>query len=309
MLKKYNLTKEIIDQLTFKVNGNSGNSSIITNNHSNKKVPSMVKENVYKNNMYRSSEFTNNYGLNNYNALDKSNKVLAVFTGTDVNVENAIKELNEGKKYGLTFDIAVSESAEEILEIDFLKKNLKPERTFTEKDKLITEKVLEGVSGVIVPMTTQNTIAKLALGIQDTFISFALWQSLWHGKPVLIDYANAIQYRGTYSKQPMLQKIVEDHIKTVNKMGTIEVQRGKYVNELLKALKINNKKDFNVKNSYDSSYSKEENNSMGQKVVITEKDVLQMGNQGGELSVPKRTIVTPLAYDTAKSLGIKIIKV
>lgn len=300
MLKKYNLTKEIIDQLASRVTGNNR----ISSSYSNKVVPSKVKQNIYRT---KGSLSRNYHGNSSY--LGKEKRVLAVFTGTDVGVEESIKELNEAKKYGITFDIAVSESAEEILELDFLKEHLRPERTFTERDKLITEKVVEGVSGIIVPMTTQNTVAKLALGIQDTFISFALWQSLWHGKPVLIDFANAIQFRGSYSQQPMLQNIVEDYTNKLKKMGVKEVSGTDYVMELLKSLDI--KEKINSSIGYidnKKTYTNEENNSDEQKTVITEKDIIEMGNQGGELSIPRRAIVTPLAYDTAKKLGISIIK-
>lgn len=297
MAIKYNLTKEIMNQLAYKVNGN--NKPL--NEKPNRTMQSRVKKNVYKRHGMSENQPTNEYSDNN-----NRNHILAVFTGTDVGVEDAIRELNEGKKYGVTYDIAVSESAEEILEIDFLKEHLRPERTFTERDKLNTDEVLEGVSGIIVPMTTQNTVAKLSLGIQDTFISFALWQSLWHGKPVLIDFKNVIKYKGNYSKQPMLQTIIEDYIAKLSNMGVKKVERKSYISELLKALDIKEKTHKSIQNNTNDSHQK--NNSNIQKVVITERDLKQMGNQGGDIIVPRGSIITSLAYDTAKKLGINIIK-
>lgn len=274
-MDKYNLTNDIISQLVKKVN--PGNNVYLDNNteHQNISYPSQ--------------------------------HVLAVFTATDFRLNEALRELTKAKRYGFTFDVAISDNGLDVIGskgIESIKTSLKPNRIYTEKDKLIFGEIIEGVDGIIVPMTTQDTAAKLALGIQDNFISTLLWQALWHGKKVLIDFDNVITYRGTRSHIPMLQQIMDDYIDKIQKMGVTKFQRTDYIVQMLQVFKGNISIDKQAENS--CNLTNEE--KMDTKNVITEKDLLSLSTHGKELTVPMRTIITPLAYDTAKQLGIKIIK-
>jgi len=274
-MDKYNLTNDIISQLVKKVN--PGNSV-----HANKKIE-------------------------HQNINLSSQHVLAIFTATDYKLNEALRELTKAKRYGFTFDVALSDNGVDVLGdkgIESIKSSLKPNRIYTEKDKLLFGDIIESVDGIIVPMTTQDTVAKLALGIQDNFISTLLWQSLWHGKTVLIDFENVITYRGTKSLAPMLQQIVDDYIVRIEKMGVTKFQRNDYIVQMLSAFKSNINID---KQAEDSNNLTNEENTYN-KDVITEKDLLSLSTHRKELTVPMRTIITPLAYDTAKQLGIKIIK-
>ena len=42
--------------------------------------------------------------------------------------------------------------------------------------------------------------------------------------------------------------------------------------------------------------------------IVTEKDLLDNVNNNNEVIVPTKTIITPLALDTAKKQGIKVIR-
>jgi len=277
-MDKYNLTKDIINQLASKVNTN------------------YTKEESIVNGRIEGSRI-------------KGHHLLAVFTGTNVGLQDALRELVKAKRYGFTFDVAFSESGTEIIDVDMVISQLQPRNVFNEKDKLTFGEIIEGVEGIIVPMTTQDTAAKLTLGIQDNFISTLLWQALWHGKSVLMDFQNVITYRGTPSMQPVLQQIVDSHVEKLQMMGIVRVEKKNYLVEMLGV--FNGNKNYTGKTE-DTLVRVEEKGiqeaESDRRVIITEKDLLGMSPHGKELTVPMRAIITPLAYDTAKELGIKIVK-
>lgn len=234
--------------------------------------------------------------------------ILAVFTGTNFGLNEALKELTKAKRYGFTFDIAITENGLDLIGqqgIKSIKSALHTDKVYTEKDKLIFGEILEGVDGIVVPMLTQDTAVKLALGIQDCFVSTLLWQGLWHGKKILMDFSNVLAYRGNRSQIPMLQQMMEDYVEKLQKMGIKSFNKKDYVIEMLNA--FNDSQMVKDTEAVNSQNAVTEQNSSSKK-VITEKDIISMGANNKEVTVPMRAIITPLAYDKAKELGINIIK-
>ena len=274
-MDKYNLTNDIINQLVQKINTGANIPMNISKGHQNM---TFVEQHV-----------------------------LAVFTGTNFGLNEVLRELSKARRYGFTFDVAVSDNGMDVIGsdgIEAIKTSLRPGKLYTEKDKLAFGEIIESVDGIIVPMATQDTAAKLALGIQDNFISTLLWQSLWHGKQMLIDFHNVSTYRGNKAQIAMLQQIMDDYIDKIQKMGVVRFERNDYVVQMLNVFKNNVSIESQVENSH--QLTNEER--IVTKNVITERDLLDLSTHGKELTVPMRAIITPLAYDTAKQLGIKIIK-
>lgn len=238
-----------------------------------------------------------------------SHHILVIFTGTDVGLTESLRELSRVKKYGFTFDVAFSYSGAQVIGesgINHIKSVLSPNKVYFEEDQLIFGDIIESVDGILVTMTTQDTAAKLTLGIQDNFISTLLWQAIWHGKIVLMDFDNVIRYRGTESKSPIQQQIINEYVDKLNKMSVISVDKKSYVVEMLKKFK-----NVSLNNDGEQSQSLQQpvnTNSESERRIITEKDLLEIAGDSKEVTVPLKAIVTPLAIDTAKKQSIKIIK-
>lgn len=275
-MDKYNLTNDIVSQLVQKINKGYNREEIAGARHQQQTLADQ--------------------------------RILAVFTGTNFGLNESLKELTKARRYGFSFDVAITENGEDVIGsqgISSIKSSLQSNKFYTEKDKLIFGEILESVDGIIVPMTTQDTATKLALGIQDCFISTLLWQGLWHGKKVLMDFGNVLEYRGNKSKIPMLQQMMNDYIDKLQKMGVKGVEKKDYLVEMLNIFKdgstLNRPTTPNSQNAVtEQSYSSRQ--------VITEKDLINMRAHNNEVTVPMRAIITPLAHDKAKELGIKIIR-
>lgn len=234
--------------------------------------------------------------------------LLVIFTGTDYCLNEALTELVQAKNnYGFSYDVGFSFSGAGVIGEEGMKeieRRLKPRRMFTEYDQLIFENVLNGVDGVIVPLTTQDTVSKLAFGIQDSFISTLLWQAIWRGMTVLVDFQSVRAFKGIETKNSFQAEIIQDHIEKVKRLGIKELVIGQYITRMLNGFKNANIEIEPDENENMVVEQKIKNNEFPK--IITEKDLIELAGNTGNITVPDGTIVTPLAIDTAKVKGIKI---
>lgn len=220
-------------------------------------------------------------------------KLLVVFTGSNVAFEDSLKEVKKLQELGYIIDVALSESAEAIFSVDKFK-GLNPRNIFTAKDKMKYLEMVQEVDGVVVPVATQNTAIKLSLGLQDSFISMLLWQVLWQGKTLFMNMDDMTTHRGMEAKSKMLLQMMGSYVDKLKRLGVKQIST------------------INIASTVHSSFTAEKNSSAilegkSEKPVITEKDILKRA-AGETIVVPLRAIVTSLAQDAAKNLGIKIVK-
>ncbi len=288
-MNKYDFTKGILDQL---------GQPLSRNEHRNENESSGVQQEKWRD-VAAQPKASGRSEVN----------LLAVFTGTNVGLEKALEELRKSRKYGISFDIAFSWNGKDLLDIKHIQKQLGARNIFTEVDKGKIGPIIERIDGIVVPMTTQNTTAKLSQGILDDFISTLLWESLWRGKKMIMNMESVVAYKGQRSKVPKLQKMVEDRIEIVKEMGVITFYGKDYQKVLQEA--------FCEKGPRKSSYPRTESSVQtqiqqpdrtGEKTIITEKDIINLNSPLGVLTVPYDAIITPLAYDRGKAMGIEIKK-
>jgi hypothetical protein len=220
--------------------------------------------------------------------------ILVLFTGSNIGLSERLRELSKLKERGCTFEIAYSNSAVELLDINLINSQLQPERVYTEKDWPIYDEIISKAQLIVAPVITQNSAVKLALGIQDEFIPMILWRSLWLDKTVFMDMEGVLTHIGETSKKPFLQQMMRDYVDRLQKMGIRLIKTGNYIDEILKNFFRSSEKSYTLKETIE-------------KTVLTERDIRERRNTK-EIVVPMKAIITPLAYDAAKELGIKIIR-
>lgn len=223
--------------------------------------------------------------------------LMIVFTGTNTGLDETIGEFKTLKSKGCTFDIAVSRSGEKILDMKEINGQLSPQKVYTENNSFSKTDFMKGIDGVLVPMLTQNTAIKLALGIQDQLIPRLLWQALWEGKPVWMNLDGLLQHKGLPASHTFMVKQIKETIEKLEKMKVKPLKKPFNIEEQLQS-NTNISKEF---------YKEEQQVNTG-RFVITEKDVLNFSPSNREMIVPRGSIITPLARDTAKERGIKIIE-
>lgn len=225
-------------------------------------------------------------------ALDSGNVGLVVFTGSEAGLKGKIQELKELKSENIMLSLAFSFMASRILDMEHIIDELAPIEVYREEDMFQMEEIVKKYPCIIGPNITVNTLSKVALGMVDSFISALIWTYLYNGKRVYLDYYSTKNYMGRPIKNKAMEEIIDGYITALSSMGAVEIETGRY-NEIL-----NGEIDVHI----DKDITKE-NYSL--KKVITEKDLQNMP-RGKHIVLPMGTIVTPLAKDTAKLMGIAL---
>ncbi|NNG65926.1 hypothetical protein [Caldanaerobacter subterraneus] len=228
----------------------------------------------------------------NIRAVDVSSKNtgIIVFTGSNVDITEKIAELKRIKEKGFAFSVAFSFVGDKLLPKDYIINSLTPIEIFGEEDIVKIEEIIEKYSILISPNITLNTVAKVATGVIDTFASNLLWNYLYEGKLVYLDFDSVRKQHGKPSQNKVINNLIENHIRILKEMGVKEIERGRYEEIINGELSGVNPsfKEVNEKNR-----------------VITVADLKNIA-PNSVLSIPAGAIITPLAKEVASQMGIKL---
>lgn len=229
--------------------------------------------------------------INNGDCKFSKDKVLIVFNGSNINLNKRINELKKLQEDSLSLSLAFSFMAERIINTNEIISFLNPINIYGEGDIFDLENILDEYSKLIMPNITMNTLSKVALGMIDSFASNILWAYLYRGKEVYLDFISVKNYLGKPCENKEINSIINSYIKTIKSMGAMEIDEGKYIEVIMgekqiKGENINIEKDFNK--------------------VITEKDLSNYSLNVKTLKLSKGSILTPLAKDKIRELGIKV---
>ncbi|PAB59729.1 flavoprotein [Anaeromicrobium sediminis] len=225
-------------------------------------------------------------------------KILVLFTGSNFQINKALDGLKKLKENDYSLTLCFSKNGGEILDIQGISDLLRVDKLYLEEDKNNYLEIIKSSDMVIVPVLTQNTLAKVAVGIQDSFISGLLWQLLWSGKKVFVNPNSALDKNNMPCENKKMLKLINNHVERLREFGAKIINDYNYMSYM-------NKEPEKLR--YDNS-KEGKNERVGFKKVVTEKDVLNLVGTSNELVIDKRTIITPLAKDVAKEKEVKILR-
>ena len=148
-----------------------------------------------------------------------SKGVLVLFAGSNFGIDKKIEELTLLRQYGIQVSMGISFMGERIINLEKVNSILKPIKIYREEDIFNIEKLEREYSLLMIPNITINTLSKVSLGILDSFTSNIIWDFLYSGKKVLIDFESARKYRGRESKNVEINRLVNFHIDRLKSMG------------------------------------------------------------------------------------------
>ncbi|MEY8417628.1 flavoprotein [Tissierella praeacuta] len=226
-------------------------------------------------------------------SLEDGDKALVVFNGSDIGLDEKIKNIKKLKDEGIKISLAFSFMAEQMLDTQRIISSLCPINIYKEQDIFKLKNISMKYSMIIGVNITMNTLSKISLGMIDSFIPNLIWTFLYRGKKVYLDFSSVRNYLGEETKNKVILEQVNKHINTLKNMGAVEIDNKTLLENITKGmgnLQININKELQHKDN---------------KTVITEKDIISMSSNN-KLILPKRTIITPLAKDKAREKNIKI---
>lgn len=243
---------------------------------------------------------------NNYNRYEKEtnqsnrydDKALVVLTGTNINIDEKLDYLSELERNGVNLSIAFSDMGVEILDVERIKRLLKPKAIYLEEDILKLKDISLAYDYVIAPNITINTMSKITQGYIDGLIPNLIWTFLYLAKDVYIDFESTLNYLGLECKNDRIEEIVLEQIEEIKSIGATEIGFGKYMDTIYKDKHLSN----NLGARTDTKYS----NDVQKKKVYTQNDINDSLVNGNKLTIARGSILTPLAKDKIKSMGISV---
>ena len=229
--------------------------------------------------------------INGDNLSNSEYKALIVFNGSNIELDERMEELKRLKEHDIQISVAFSFMAERILDKERIVNALDPFEIYGEENIFGLEDIVKDYSYVIGPNITMNTLSKISLGMIDSFIPNIIWSYLYMGKGVYLDFTSVNNYLGKPCKNKEIKNTIENHIDALKKMGAIEIEEGNYIGRI-----VNNDKVLIEERALDKGFNK----------VITERDMIDFSTNNKSLTLPRGTIITPLAKDRARELGIEI---
>jgi ethanolamine utilization protein len=236
-------------------------------------------------------------------------RVLAIFTGGTIGLEPSLTELQQLQKIGFKLSVVLSRAAEKVIGIDLIKEKLGSNILIIDSQLAHPGQLLGETDLVLVPVLTQNMAAKLAHTISDTLVTTLVMQALMMGKPV-IAAQNAADPQASWrieanmgkSSTGLLQSL-RSNLDKLTAYGIKLVQVTALGAASQKLLEQSIKKVVISEQVSEKSPVKNKKTIIGATAV---KAVIAKGLK--QLTLSQGTIVTPLARDVARDLGVEIVE-
>lgn len=249
----------------------------------------------------------------------KKGTIVTVFTGSDIEL-NTLTEQIKVLAQNYNIKVIFTKAARKILDSETLRQRL----NFEEIEDDVMYKELSKAEAVIFPNLTQNTAAKVAAGIRDSIGSEAMATALLMGK-VIVAACDSIPVKGIPGPYG---EMCSEILNKLSRFGVKFCKVKEIANKVSNILRGKNAADNESNESKESVESKlikseeivEENDLIQERnksvCGISVKDVKLITNEfinriaaegHTRIFIPKFSIVTPLARDTARDKKIEII--
>lgn len=257
-----------------------------------------------------------------------SRHAVVLLCGSDISLTNAFEGLRELAEQNYKFTAVLSRSAEKLhCEKDILS-GFSPVQVLKESEGVSIKGTIDMMDALIIPNLTQNTLAKVAVGIQDELTALITWQALVLGKPVVINTDSIFKGWFDIDNNRAMKRLMQNHVAVLKGYGAKLADKHKYLERLSDKAKgssyhSRNGVHIGTKSDAKSEARKPVHNQSGQRQVqhhkqslglsdiadkklLTEKDIKALEGVT-EIKLGKGQILTPLGRDAAISRGIRII--
>ncbi|MEG6585368.1 flavoprotein [Dendrosporobacter sp. 1207_IL3150] len=231
----------------------------------------------------------------------RRNKALVILTGGTIGLDQAMCELQEIQNQNIDITVVLSKAAEEIIGINRVHKTLGGDINVVTAHSPYPGKELREADLVLVPVLTQNTVAKIAYTILDTMPATLILQALQLGKPV-VAAENAADPHDDWrvkakmgNASPTLAQALRANLNKARAFG-------------INLVKVNELAALTSKLLYTEVKNEMAPIQAGRKAVLDAGTVKSAALNGSKsLIIADGTIVTPLAADVAREYGIELV--
>ncbi|MHC1681536.1 MAG: flavoprotein [Clostridiaceae bacterium] len=221
---------------------------------------------------------------------------LVLFTGLSENLDEIVNEVNKLKDDGWNLNVILPKSLQQGISEDERFSKLNADQLYKENQNIDEEKLLKGIEVLVIPILTIDTLAKVSLGIADTTATKLLAKGIMMGTPMVsakdaCDIENFEKFNVRYSKIPKAYvKKFKGYMEDLQEYGVKFVDSKSLYKTLSNNVESKNQSEFFIS-----------------KKIISAEDVILAHGKGVKIvKIEGTTIVTLLAKDTARELGVEI---
>ena len=230
----------------------------------------------------------------------KNKRVTVILTGSDIALESTIKNLKYLKEKGFYITVVLTKAAEILISKETIEKELGPNRIVTGEGFDEAKGLITNTDYCILPNLTQNTLAKVAVGIQDDLAATLIWQFLLAGVVTIVNTDSIFHGWFSIDMNPIMKKVMESHLVTIESYGASLVEDHMY----LDYIDVEYEECIKGESESKSEKSKSHTLDISKSKLVTENTIRSLSANIKELVVEKGMIITPLAKDAAKMKGI-----
>ena len=247
--------------------------------------------------------------------IDRQKKALVIVTGAAIGVPTALEKLKELRGEGFTYHVLMTRSAMYVTGEEAVRAALAPEQLWVESADAPPEKVAAGFDTILVPALTANTAAHLAGCMSDTPAAAMILSGLMKGKNVVIAVDGACPDNPKrkelgYHMTPALRDVLHETLEKLQAYGA----RLTPAEDMAKAVRKAVYSFLPAQAAKANTPAKaEQPAAQGGRVIrpamtgkVFSVKAVNTAPRGAVILVPKGTIVTALASDEARRLGVTI---
>ena len=247
--------------------------------------------------------------------VERQKRALVIVTGAAIGVPAALEQLKALRSEGFTYHVLMSRSAMHVTGEKAVRDALEPEELWVESADQPPEKVAAGFQTILVPALTVNTAAHLAGCMSDTPAAAMILSGLLKGKNVVVavDGAcpdNPMRAKLGYHMTPALRDALHGNLEKLQAYGA----RLTAAEDMAKAVRKAVYSFLPAQAAKANPPAKaEQPAAQGGRVIrpamtgkVFSVKAVNTAPRGAVILVPKGTIVTALASDEARRLGVTI---
>ncbi|WP_039235356.1 flavoprotein [Bacillus thermotolerans] len=237
---------------------------------------------------------------------ERMQKATVFFTGGAYGFQESMQQIKQLKEEGWELNVLLSNSAAYVLTPQLIKEELGISEVHVEREVKGLKPYYDGISALIFPTLTLNTAVKVSLGIADNLATNLASHVIMKGIPIIAardgcDLRSPIREEFGLHKAPQAYvNQVDQYLHQLESFG-VKLVKAKELSDVVRASAL---PCFHKEAQAGSSARVKD----VQKRVLTRSDVIEAKQKFFALRVSSATIISPLALDTAKELGVELIR-
>jgi len=224
--------------------------------------------------------------------------VIAAFCGGRGGLSTALEQVREVAEKARVVGV-LSPAAKEIVGADRLRNEAGAHEVVLPDSGVHPWDLAHRADAVVVAQLTRTTLARLALGLGESLISSMVLHALWDGKPVVVardgvdpDLAACEESEGSPDVARELIRLYDEYLTRLAAFGC-QVMPAERLSEAVRAAL--------------AGHAPGPHRPLRSRRVITEDDVHRASRRGESINIAG-AVVTPLARDTARDLGVPLVE-